>query len=593
MSRYIPSDYADHSQAPTDSYIHLSTDHGQEYTDDSLTFGDTSIHNDTSLLMDLVAAIDQPLVLRSLSLEEKFLKIKPNNDNKENLNATTATNNVKENNTGIHASPVFPSHSTPLANLRHSSTPKHKVKLDKVNEVRHQSEAEQLFKLYQPQVNEELKYYIRNLINQKKSISEVQQNIISQTPSRSGSDGEDEVDDILNTSDKARYQNDLTKNQNINFPSPDTTPPHSQEYTEGGDKNTLQPKNIEPELTNSSGNESDYDRSYVPKSVISKMNTPDPEIESEENNLRLQIEILKKKSEELESQRNNEVEVLREELRRMTEDKEKQYQKLENENLKLKIEMGKLEVRLLKEENNEDHFQTNINDEEEMSPGVKAKVDILQAKLNLLTDQNMKLNKKLMNSKDLNKELQNELEFAKISREKVNERIEKRVGIDVESFHPIITQHDGKDLNKNGNKINDNDDDLRLLIKEFEIQIGNKNDLITKDTVLSVFKNHYIKYKLDEVDNLSKVELINLVKNIMLSLLCGELSELPLSINKIANIMKLATKFMDDIHGCIYQDNNGNRPSTYVKAPHNEEDIHRLHSCVSTMVAKIKENYAT
>lgn len=131
---------------------------------------------------------------------------------------------------------------------------------------------------------------------------------------------------------------------------------------------------------------------------------------------------------------------------------------------------------------------------------------------------------KLNDSKLYNQELRNEINYCKSNKDKRIAQLSKEIN----------------DLNN---------------------EIGDKTKLITIDSIQKKeFITFYTKLNCDKVDSLTKVEMSNLIKNLLLTLLI-DFETLPDDLIKFSMFFKVANKFLDRIHALVYD--NTLRPSYY------------------------------
>lgn len=507
----------DISQNPTESFLYLSTD--DPLGDAEVSDVEASVPADTSLLMDLVRRIDENQAAAA----------------RERTGSTKFDNDFSNNS-------AYPSHSTPLTVNRHKP-------------LNQPSESDKLFKMYQPLVTEELRLYINKLVLQKAS-----------------SGGLGPIDELQEREYKSGGSNH--DNSNSAHVSPDTTPPTSQDQINEGKQSggaaaaanasaipALTLSEIpEPESESDSGSisvsvsqsDTDFDTSYVPKSVKSKLGSPDLEDRPPPSQLDLveQIENLENFQKQMEERYQIEISQLKKQLERLDIMKNEQLEHLKEENLNLRVRNGELEIALMKEEEKQNEKLGFENHD---------KLDTLLAKVDLLIKENSTLKNKLSNSKIYNAELNNEISFLRNKNDLV------------------IPETPVREYSVSSKSVDETDD---------------LQQLITKNTVEPQFREQYTKLKLDDIDNLSKVELNNLIKSIMLTLLIGDLSTLPTAIKKLAKILKVSTIFIDRIHGVVYDENDGVKPSKYIRAPHEATDVDRLENCLGALARKIEQSNA-
>ncbi|CAH2355838.1 hypothetical protein CLIB1423_35S00738 [[Candida] railenensis] len=504
----------DISQYPTESFLYLTSD--EPLGDEEFSDLENTIPADSSLLMELVRRIDESRPVPSEEPDTKFESDLPNTS-------------------------AYPSHSTPLTADRHkkSHTP---------------NETEKLFKLYQPLVNEELRSYINRLVGSN--------------PKNGVLRSIDEVQEKENESVGSENENSNQAGQ-----SPDTTPPTSQDHIaehKSGSSAAIPAISLSdhPDTESDSvsvsvsvsQSDTDFDTSYVPKSVKSKLSSPDledrhaivPQLE-----LIHQVQNLEKVQRQMEERHQIEISQLKNQLEKLAIQKDEQLENLKDENLNLRVLNGELEINLMKEEENKLDSMSSKHD----------KSETLQAKIDLLMKENINLRNKLSNSKVHNTELNNEINFLRKKDTVIPE-----------------TPVKGEEILSN---------ERTTIIEQSDQEVGDQRKLISMETIEPQFRSHYMKFKLDEIDNLNKFELSNLLKNIMLTLLTGDLATLPIAINKFARVLKLLTIFMDKVHGIVYDDSEtGVRPSVYIKAPHQKTDIDKLENCLGEMVRVIEQRIA-
>ena len=238
---------------------------------------------------------------------------------------------------------------------------------------------------------------------------------------------------------------------------------------------------------------------------------------------------------------------------------EKEVERLKKENLDLKIDLNKLQLDLITKNNDirqeEDTNLIDITDnsdiyEPQTSPKNKRQNEQDKA-YNELKQKNQALEMELARTKLKNDELINEFNWYKASQEKVNTQINR--------------DHDQP------KKI----DSLSLEGK---------------------FREYYKTLHLDEVDKLSGLEMSNLIKNLMLSLLISDYENLPSNARKYGKFIGVSLKFMDTIHKQLYREPTGDinkdiTPSYYLKNDQGfvDQDLENLQSCLNGMIQTIKE----
>lgn len=502
----MPNESAAAMSSPdiTNSYLYLSTDRPDP---DGITDDLLSADNDTSLMMELANKFDSSPMT---SLRKSF----------QNIALSDAPTTRGDNGRSL------PTHSTPLP------PKKPHLPADDGNET------ERLFRLYQPMVDEELRQYIHKVVNAKQRPS------VSTTVTRLQETLEsiDEADDDnkkeLSAEDGAGSEGSPSLNGAdgvapagmTNIASPDTTPPNSRDYAE-------------EKTTAISDSESDYDISYVPKSIKSKLNSPDVEEQSpiglhprgEHDDLQTRVIA---------------------ELRRSIEQQSLQLQALRKENMDLRIQNGELELRLMGNIHESSRLVAEVEPEVVASDDLNERV--LRAKCDEWKRENDKLKWKLDTVKKCSSEMANEIEYL-------------------------------RKLVEDKNKMDQLGDEVARL----QAQIGDSNKLVRSTTVQPQFRAYYLKYELDDIDAMTKVDLSNLVKNISLTLMVGQVATLPRAIIKIGQVLKISSLFMDRVHGIVYDGKSigVNTPSTYIRPPHNADDPLKLEHCLRKLAQLIRQNY--
>lgn len=142
-------------------------------------------------------------------------------------------------------------------------------------------------------------------------------------------------------------------------------------------------------------------------------------------------------------------------------------------------------------------------------------------------------------------------------------------------------------LNKNAGKTNqeliDSFEDLK---KKYAKEIGDKSKMIDLSSLDGNFKKFYTKLNLSEIDQLSKVEMSNLIKNILLTLLL-DFKRLPDNLQALTKFLKISNQFIDNVHDVLYD--NDFKPSFYINND-DSNDIVNYQKCLNDMVKLIKPN---
>lgn len=619
--------YDELSQAISESYLHLSNDDTNDFTGTSNESRDITVENgyDTSTLMRLARAIDE----QQHRAERRGIRTEQENESPEIKKFKNRANGGGQGAPGLQGRSFISSHSTPLVSKQSSSSMRQvrnrnsslsdveetkdnssiierNGKTDKdaaMSELRHMIESLSLEEL------EEFKKPIETLITktrQQESKSPHQshrqyhsknnsdmyvtpkRSYINALSSDSGSSGDDDDDRLslthtntngsflrkkgsrishngtisdkpnlkmyMNSSYEERVElpsHEQHKNSthikhphhanNEGIPSVDeieneldsaiTTPPHSQEYANAKNE-SYDPQSMNKSiLANSDHSDIEYslnDTSYIPRRSINKQRPrhhQDAETISkmkinDSQNERLQLEI----------------------------------EQLKKQNLNLQIKLNELEIKLSEREPNAiDNDETSSHDNSFVFNDT-ANQDSRE-KIDELTAANNQLNLQLANSKSHTNELSNEIRYLK---------------------NKLTTHNNAENLTL---KISE----LESQVKSLQGQIGNTNNLITQDSILNDYKQFYTKLQLNQVDKLTKIEMSNLIKNLMLSLLITDFEHLPMVSSKIGKFFKIISLFMDQLHSMVYDDSStAVRPSHYLK--NHEYGMTELQSCLDGML---------
>lgn len=125
--------------------------------------------------------------------------------------------------------------------------------------------------------------------------------------------------------------------------------------------------------------------------------------------------------------------------------------------------------------------------------------------------------------------------------------------------------------------------------KALSLEIGSSDELITAERLNGGFKQYYNKLHLAKVDELSKVEMSNLIKNIMLSTLLTDFENLPKFVSKTSKFLKFICSFMDELHCMVYDDSQSRvKPSTYLK--NNNYGVKELQTCLEGVLETLKKS---
>lgn len=569
------------SQPISESYFYLSNDESDVLSDKSSSVeSDGNLTQNTTMLMRLARVLDSQGGSRLKTEQEHTRNAPPNVGRDERKSASIPP-------LRLNALSPFSSHSTPIRDHVHrratgslaAGSERNPVKANKAEKETRLSVGQLQKIILALHVDElqDLKNVMDNLVleqqvgNGKPAINREmymtpkrnQTNSLSLDSSSSGEDDDLSLTGVQATSTvRPKKQDNLTneiinesfdkmekdRSQTLEVDSPITTPPHSQDYL---DKVQLMSNShILGRRTLGSGLSNNFDHidanvSYIPKRVAHNRNRKQKE---------QQDMIAKKKPEAIESD--------------STRHWKLEYEQMKKENLNLKIKLNELEIKLNEHDNNQIpdiSFATNGNDDNENmnkdgSGNGNANVDDgaiieLEKKIEALRLDNDQTNINLSNARAHISELNNEINYLRNNNDGSKDNLASQ--------------------NKNTELVNE--------INALKRQLGDPSCSISRDSISDEFKKYYDKLQLSRVDSLTKVELSNLVKNIMLSLLISDFEHLPSVSVKIGKFFKLIASFMDQLHSIVYDDSSTSvKPSHYLKSY--EFGTDELASCLNGML---------
>lgn len=158
---------------------------------------------------------------------------------------------------------------------------------------------------------------------------------------------------------------------------------------------------------------------------------------------------------------------------------------------------------------------------------------------------NQQLEYKFNQSKKYNKELLNELNYMKVNKQQAPE---------ADNAH---------ETPKN---------DAETPTPSFETTVP-----INEDTISSSFKNIYNQLNLRDIDKLTPTKSANLVKNILLKLMI-DYRDLPHKLDEFINIYKHMTRFINNIHNLVYDEDI-------------VIDINNFEKCLQDMLSVIRDHF--
>lgn len=124
-------------------------------------------------------------------------------------------------------------------------------------------------------------------------------------------------------------------------------------------------------------------------------------------------------------------------------------------------------------------------------------------------------------------------------------------------------------------------------IEELNKLIGDEYKLIGARSLNPQYLKYYKRLDLQKIDQLTKTEMNNIIKNIMLSLLIIKFDNLKSGIIKTGKYLQLTMDFLDKVHDKLY-DNLKFKPSMYLKDE--ARDIGNLKVCLDDMLKVINMN---
>lgn len=568
------------SQPISESYFYLSNDESDVLSDKSSSVeSDGNFTQNTTMLMRLARALDNQGDSR-LKTEQVHTRNTPPNVGRDGRKSALIPP------LRLDALSPFSSHSTPLRDRFHrratgslASEPERNLiknnnaeketrlsvgQLQKIILALHVDELQDLKNVMDNLVLEQQAGHGKPAVDREMYMTPKrnQTNSLSLNSSSSGEDDDLSLTGIqANSIGRPKRQNNLTneiinksfdkmekdRSQTLEVDSPITTPPRSQDYLD-----KVQVMSSSHSLGRSalgSGLSNNFDHidpnvSYIPKRIAHNRNRKQKE---------QQDIIAENKADAIESD--------------STRFWKLEYEKMKKENLNLKIKMNELEIKLNEHDNNQIpdiSFTTHGNDDPNVNRDGNGKgnsnvddgvITELEKKIEALRLNNDQANINLSNARAHISELNNEINYLRNNNNGSKEN---------------TTSH-----NKNTELVNE--------IKALRSQIGDFSCAISRDSLSDDFKNYYEKLQLSRVDSLTKVELSNLVKNIMLSLLISDFEHLPSISVKVGKFFKLIASFMDQLHSIVYDDSSTSvKPSHYLKSY--EFGTDELASCLNGML---------
>ncbi|KAK6456533.1 uncharacterized protein RJT20DRAFT_45323 [Scheffersomyces xylosifermentans] len=627
----------DLSQPISESYFHLSQESESDITTTTFDMSPRANHtfHDTSILLKLAQVIDKEnkdTIPKSTTKEKNKANLaksykrsydpltsplQSKSNGQPGSQHTEPAENGKRN--AANMSSLFSSHSTPLL-PKQGTNPKwrkfshenilpdidesknddetinelvhslRRVNLDDANQEKYTLDDlySGVVKLLDSNFGDQIKTSLKELIEQKEQSKQTEKSIPAkqtfQTPYRReikpiNNDSSDEEDNLslnapldVGRERKGRIDHNgsfskgiteidhaMERHTSIDQDTPRTTPPHSQEEVDSKLQSTV----IEPEP-------------HVQKITTDAKSNTDNErlvgLEKEMNTLRHESQIIKDENDALKS-RLRELEML------ISKENNREGDKEEDKDHNLNL----IDITL----ESVDFSEMKLNDKQENEQLLNSQNQDLKAR-------NMILSKELDKLKENFAELVNEFKWEKAKNDKRQSSDEFKVpknkvqeDIQTVADDELSKPTDGLTKQLEAQKIEISK--LKDEIKSINEQIGDKSKLLTGVNVDSRFSEYYNKLGLEKVDSMTKVEMSNLIKNLMLSLLISDFSNLAANATKYGKFLKLALRFMDHLHEIVYLQQCAEvKPSYYIKTRGDNANLSNLQECLNGMIENIK-----
>lgn len=275
----------------------------------------------------------------------------------------------------------------------------------------------------------------------------------------------------------------------------------------------------------------------------------------------------------------------------------KQLSYLKKKNLDLKISINDFEMKNLEKnikENQIDDKSTSIFFDYSNFSNTSPNQNNNQIKIiNDLKNKNVQLSSELLRYKNNHKELMNEFNWLKKNKSQELDLLNQKAILKLKSEFEKSLENKKTENEKLKKKIKITD--LKILSLNSEIfrlkkEIGDTSQMISEKKMDKKFISYYSKLGLNKVDSLNKVELSNLIKNLMLSLLISDFDNLPNNAIKIGKFLKLSIQFIDKLFDiiCVIDKKKLSyflKPSHYLdsKMNHLESNLLKLKDCLNTM----------
>lgn len=279
------------------------------------------------------------------------------------------------------------------------------------------------------------------------------------------------------------------------------------------------------------------------------------------------------------------VEQLQQQIKQLT----KENTNLQSENLDLNMKINDLNQQILMNDNDRDDNDLNLDD---FDNNKNANVNNQEA--SNLRSQINQLESKLYRLNQTYQELKNEFTWYKSNHEKIDFDSQRETENDknVRQSTTSFDKHVIEAMTQNyQSQIKSKDDEIKLLKATLDQEIGDKNLILNEHKIPKKFNQKYHQLQLSLLDSKSKVELVNIIKQIMLSLLITNVDNLSMNMNKYGIYLRLSIQFLDKVHDLIYNDRDTIKPSYYIRNQTGfDQDLSQLSGCLQGMIHQIGKN---
>lgn len=128
-------------------------------------------------------------------------------------------------------------------------------------------------------------------------------------------------------------------------------------------------------------------------------------------------------------------------------------------------------------------------------------------------------------------------------------------------------------------------DNLRAKIDGLEAEIGDRSQMMVHDEN-SEWADAYLRLHLDSLDSYNKVDALNTIKKILLSLNIGTADNIPATMKLWGRVIFHTSRFLDKLHDLIHPCENVN-PSDYTINPGAPENLPRFVQCLDNMITDV------